>query len=361
MSKNAVMPLADYKNACDNIREKTETTEAIKSGELSEKINDVYEAGQAQGEREMWDALTNYNNRTDYEKVFLNSGYEYITPPYKIYPKYKRSGNQTFCAAKNLKKIEAKYFDFSQKERGTISSEGHHYSIYDCLNLEEIEDIGMQADYGYFTTFANCVKLKKIACIRSDAETRYNGEVFNFCNALEEVTFEGVIGQNGVNFKWSKKLTYDSCHSIFTHLKDFREVIADKVAIPSDTNGYAFAEYTLIAGQKYSGTYINKAYGSTHFSGTPQNVEVPIVGQRLAVVFEMIDPMGTTHEVYIYNNNGNLCIFDTFDQVIDAEISIFTITENRTITMPTTVRDNGNATPEDIAEATERGWTIVWS
>jgi hypothetical protein len=75
----------------------------------------------------------------------------------------------------------------------------------------------------------------------------------------------------------------------------------------------------------------------------------------------MIDPMGSAHEVYIYNNNGNLCIFDTFDQVIDAEISIFTITETRTITMPTTVRDNGNATPEDIAESNARGWTIVWS
>jgi hypothetical protein len=184
---------------------------------------------------------------------------------------------------------------------------------------------------------------------------------FTNATGLENVRFEGVIGQNGLDFSPCKNLTYDSCHSTFTHLKDFREVIADKVAIPSDTNGYAFAEYTLIAGQKYSGTYINKAYGSTHFSGTPQNVEVPIVGQRLAVVFEMIDPMGSAHEVYIYNNNGNLCIFDTFDQVIDAEISIFTITENRTITMPTTVRDNGNATPEDIAEATERGWTIVWS
>lgn len=359
MIDRAVMPLDDYKNACDNIREKTETTEAIKSGELPEKINDVYQAGQAQGEREMWDNLTNNNTRTSYQHAFMESNFEYIRPPYRLCPTHNYGVAEIFSTAKKLKKVEAAYFDFSKVPFSTNASLGYYCAFYGCKALEEIEDVGLQPNY-YSNTFQGCTNLKKIVCMRVNENALFRNS-FHYCSALEDITFEGVIGQNGINLSWSTKLTYDSCHSIFTHLKDFREVIADKVAIPSDTNGYAFADYTLIAGQKYSGTYINKAYGSTHFSGTPQNVEVPIVGQRLAVVFEMIDPMGTAHEVYIYNNNGNLCIFDTFDQVIDAEISIFTITENRTITMPTSVRDNGNATPEDIAEATERGWTIVWS
>ncbi len=42
----AVMPLADYKAACDKLREKTETTELIKSGELPQKIDEVYQEGQ---------------------------------------------------------------------------------------------------------------------------------------------------------------------------------------------------------------------------------------------------------------------------------------------------------------------------
>ncbi len=42
----AVMPMADYKNLCDKVREKTNTTRAIKSGELPQKIEDVYYAGQ---------------------------------------------------------------------------------------------------------------------------------------------------------------------------------------------------------------------------------------------------------------------------------------------------------------------------
>ena len=42
----AVMPMADYKAACDKVREKTNTTEIIKSGEMAEKVDEVYKAGQ---------------------------------------------------------------------------------------------------------------------------------------------------------------------------------------------------------------------------------------------------------------------------------------------------------------------------
>lgn len=49
MNQYAIMPLSDYVGACDSIRSKTGTTEFIKSGELVEKIDDVFEAGKAQG------------------------------------------------------------------------------------------------------------------------------------------------------------------------------------------------------------------------------------------------------------------------------------------------------------------------
>lgn len=186
--------------------------------DIPERIEAVYDEGYIKGEREMWDNITNYNTRIDYEKIFSDSGYEYITPPYKIYPKYKRAANQTFSTAKMLKKIGADYFDFSQKTKGTDNQSAYYYTFYNCSNLEEIEDIGMQADYGYSTTFANCIKLKKIACVRSDENTLYNGEVFNYCYVLEEVRFEGVIGKNGINLRWSTKLSKASWYSIINAL-----------------------------------------------------------------------------------------------------------------------------------------------
>ena len=43
---NAVMPLTDYVAVCDAVREKTGYADTIKSGEMPDKINDVFKAGQ---------------------------------------------------------------------------------------------------------------------------------------------------------------------------------------------------------------------------------------------------------------------------------------------------------------------------
>ncbi len=46
MSKHAVMPLVDYVNACNAMREKTGTTDVIKSGDIPDKVAEVYNKGQ---------------------------------------------------------------------------------------------------------------------------------------------------------------------------------------------------------------------------------------------------------------------------------------------------------------------------
>ncbi|MBO5211094.1 MAG: hypothetical protein J6B80_04105, partial [Clostridia bacterium] len=45
MNNYAVMPKDDYVAACNAIREKTGDTEAIKSGELVNKVSEVHDAG----------------------------------------------------------------------------------------------------------------------------------------------------------------------------------------------------------------------------------------------------------------------------------------------------------------------------
>ena len=171
-------------------------------------------AGQAQGEREIWDRITANNTRKTYETAFRDWDSEYIRPPYKIYPKAKRSTGQMFCQNNSLKKVEAAYFDFSQKERGTANNqEGHYFTFYECKALEEVEDIGFQPDYSYGTTFGNCTNLKKIAVIRSDENTRY-ADTFAYAYAIEYVRFEGVIGQNGLNLRWSTKLSKASWQNV---------------------------------------------------------------------------------------------------------------------------------------------------
>ena len=49
MAEYAVMPLADYEDACDAVREKTGGTDVIKSGELGTQIRGISGGGSGEG------------------------------------------------------------------------------------------------------------------------------------------------------------------------------------------------------------------------------------------------------------------------------------------------------------------------
>lgn len=186
---------------------------AEKLTQIAENEQRVYEAGI----NKLWNAITDNGKRDSYNYAFSNSGFEYIRPNRKITPIAVLSGGSTFQLAKNLKKVESAYFDFSQKVKGTSTSNGFSYTFYGCSSLEEIEDIGMQADYAYNYTFASCKILHTIAKIRADANTLFV-KAFDACESLEKITVEGTIGQNGFNVKWSTKLNKASITSIINAL-----------------------------------------------------------------------------------------------------------------------------------------------
>lgn len=70
------------------------------------------------------------------------------------------------------------------------------------------------------TTFYACENLKTVRIIGL-SETNTLNQVVDKCPSLENFTIEGTIGQNGLNFQWSTKLSHDSLMSIITALKDY--------------------------------------------------------------------------------------------------------------------------------------------
>lgn len=178
-----------------------------------------YAAGRNDERNEFWDGVTDNGERTNYTMAFVNWGVEYIRPNRKIIPTTANSGCQTFNACRKLKKIEAAYFDFSQKPRAEKTQDSYYFTMYNCHELEEVEDIGLQAEFTYDTTFANDTKLHTIAKIRCDENTKFNN-AFIRCSALKHLIVEGVIGQNGFNVAWAP-LTHESLMSILNALKDY--------------------------------------------------------------------------------------------------------------------------------------------
>lgn len=241
-----------------------------------------------------WDGVTNSGNRTDYVSAFRQWGNEYIRPNIKITPTAVDSKNQTFCECKNLKKIEAQYFDFSQTPIGTRANQSYYYTFSSCDKLEEIEDIGMQADFAYTYSFAYCGKLRTIAKIRAKEETVFNN-AFRGDYWLENVTFDGVIGQN-IEFQWSTKLSADSIRNIMEHLSGTasgKTLTLSKTAVEASTTN----------GEYYFGAY---AGGGCAFTTNPITV---YPGQTIKVTWEVEDG-------HSFNDNTNSWWFGFCDESI---------------------------------------------
>ena len=193
--------------------------------ENEQRVYDAgFKAGQSQGgdtevaykegEKAMWDVITNNQQRTDYNRVCFCWGDEYIRPPYKIVPTGSMSGQYTFASNSNLKRIEKEYFDFSQKEQAANSNGNWSYMFSYCTNLEVVEDIGLNPQWGYAATFRGCGKLHTIERLGVDEKMVWDKNVFQFCSSLVNLTIDGTIGQNGFDIHWSTKLSKESLLSI---------------------------------------------------------------------------------------------------------------------------------------------------
>lgn len=191
--------------------------EALK---LRENIDKIYDGGKQAGWDEFWDKIQDYGNRQAYNAAFANWGAEYIRPKYKVVPTHVNSASAMFEYCKKLKKVEAAYFDFSQKQKGTTSSAGYNATFNGCAKLEEIEDVGLVPQNNYSSAFGYCSSLKTIAKMGVDENTKYNNNTFIHCNRLENLTIYGTIGQNNFNIQWSP-LSVESMKNIISCLKNY--------------------------------------------------------------------------------------------------------------------------------------------
>ena len=148
--------------------------------------------GCAQGRQEQydefWDTVQNYGKPTYYEYRFFafpselyNPKYDFIFDAYNSY-----SSNSTFRTIKSpdLKKN----CDFT-----ALTAVGMYYTFYYATNLVNARTLKINENIKFVRAFDNCTN-------------------------LEEVRFDGIIGQNGLGFPHSTKLSVESLRSILTAL-----------------------------------------------------------------------------------------------------------------------------------------------
>lgn len=201
MSKLAVMPLEDYQNACREVRSCLGDDGLIKSGELSQKINIVYNSGIAFGsdmgfeagkqtyEKDFWDVFQAKGERRWYWGAFTGEGWtdKTFNPKYPIIAD-STAHNYMFrnCRITTIPKI-------------TILATAIHQVFYDAKQL-----------------ITTCLALP-------NGGNSFN-QTFQNCIALENLTIEGEIRGNGLDVSTATKLNKASWISIIN-------------ALSSDTSG----------------------------------------------------------------------------------------------------------------------------
>lgn len=220
LDMNVKQANADFQAIKSKIVDKgVSVADGTRTADYASKVDEVFEKGKQSESEAFWEGFTDGGKRTSFSSAFAYWGNEYIRPTRKIIPMTNTGASQTFFRCRNLRKVEADCFDFSQKPRGTQTAQGFYYTFFICSYLEEIEDIGLKADFAYITTFSDCSRLHTIAKLGSDENTIFSN-AFVSCLELKNITIEGVIGQDGFNVQWCP-LTHKSLMSIINALKDF--------------------------------------------------------------------------------------------------------------------------------------------
>lgn len=160
--------------------------------ELADSVNAQYDAGynaavQAEYDR-FWDAYQNYGNAKNYEAYFFRFPAELYDPKYDFMFNDGYSANNTF-------------------------------RCFEGTDLKKNCDFTRTAQYGLNYTFYEATKLVNARTLTVVEANTYTG-TFTRCGALEEIRFNGVIG-NTIQFNESPKLSHDSLMSIISALGDY--------------------------------------------------------------------------------------------------------------------------------------------
>lgn len=219
MDTYAIMPLSDYTESCNAIREKTATTDSIKSSELSGKITEVYDAGKEAEYQAFWD---NYLNVRHCDLTFYGAGWNDNTfkPPIGT----QLIANEGFTCAPWFGQCDITDLAAILEERQTTIDISKAYRcdqmFYWATELTRVPEItigdGCTSINNFFNTCRNLVTITKLTL--PDNEDLRITNAFTGCTALENIVIGGTIAVTGFNFSSSTKLTKASITSIINAL-----------------------------------------------------------------------------------------------------------------------------------------------
>lgn len=217
---------ADFQAIKSKLIEKgVEVADGTRTADYAEKVDEVYEKGKKSQYDEFWDnyqrAINGESNVYSAQYMFASESWndETFKPKYSM--TYMANANNMFnsCDVTDLNATlerQGVVFDFHK-----VASFGGTFSYMSTTTLPIIDTRGTTAGSVFSNMFRSSKKLRTIEklILKDDGSQPFLNS-FNYCESLENIVVEGVIGQNGLNLQGSPKLTHDSLMSIINALKD---------------------------------------------------------------------------------------------------------------------------------------------
>ena len=204
-------------------------TTAKKLVKIAEDMPKVYEAGQKSEYDRFWDVFQQNGNRTDYNTAFRSVGWtaDNFKPKYDIIP--VGNTNSMFV----LSGINADLVEILEKQgivldfsKVTMLGSGFQNSKFTRIG---VIDCSSFTATGTTALFSGCTALRVIDKIVINENVSMTSW-FNSCSALEEIRFEGIIG-NSLDIHWSTKLSMASLASIVGALS--KTVTGQSITLPT--------------------------------------------------------------------------------------------------------------------------------
>ena len=170
-----------------------------------------YTDGQTAEYDRFWDAYQENGNRTNYEYAFYKWTPEAFKPKYTIMP------TAAAMLLNSSKVTDRQYLDKIDLSLTKSAPALFDSTIMPSFGVVYLSSINANATVTNLFRYNS--KIHTIDKIVVHDTIKYS-QWFIGCTSLANVTFEGVIGQDGLNFSWSPLLSNASVQSIIDHLKD---------------------------------------------------------------------------------------------------------------------------------------------
>lgn len=179
----------------------------------TENVEKVYDSGRQSEYDAFWDA---------YQPTTALFPYQFTSKAWNdgnFFPKKDMVGNGNIFGAfygLSVTDLVKRLNDCSVKiDTSNATNMGALFQYSDAITIPKIS---CKSATNIGSAFHSCYVLKTIECLEVHENLTYNA-TFGYCNNLENITFEGGIGQD-LDIQWCTKLTRASIESIVNHLSD---------------------------------------------------------------------------------------------------------------------------------------------